>query len=64
MTDKKRAPQFRFSINEDGSVTFDNLDPEMLEVARALNPDDEDLAFRQHCLLPQDDEPAQNDEDL
>lgn len=29
----------RFRINPDGSVTFLNLPPEMIDVARALDPD-------------------------
>lgn len=29
----------KFRINEDGSVTFENLPPEMMDIALALNPD-------------------------
>lgn len=32
--------QFEFVINEDGSVTFVDFPPELLDLAYALNPDD------------------------
>jgi len=32
--------KFEFVINEDGSVTFVDFPPELLELAQALNPDD------------------------
>jgi hypothetical protein len=43
VTDNKQVPRgqgrLEFIINEDGSVTFIKLPPEMIEVARALDPD-------------------------
>lgn len=39
-TPKKQLPaDFKFVINEDGSVTFENLPPELMHLALALNPD-------------------------
>lgn len=32
--------RFEFIINDDGSVTFVDFPPELLDVAYALNPDD------------------------
>ena len=31
--------ELRFIINKDGSVTFTNLPPEMIDIARSLDPD-------------------------
>ena len=35
----KHPSGLEFVINDDGSVTFINLPPELIDVARALNPD-------------------------
>ena len=36
---KKLPPGVSFTINEDGSVTFDGLGPELMDLAFALDPD-------------------------
>ena len=41
---------FEFVINPDGSVTFIDFPPEMLEIAAALNPDDPLVCERQATL--------------
>ncbi len=38
-------------INDDGSVTFVDLPPELLDIAHALNPDDP-LVCERRALLP------------
>ena len=35
----KPAEGVEFTINADGSVTFTNLPPELMDIALALNPD-------------------------
>lgn len=39
-------------------VTFENLTPDMLEIAHALNPDDEEINARLKAASPKND--AQN----
>ena len=39
-------------------VTFENLTPDMLEIAHALNPDDEEINARLKAASPKED--AQN----
>ena len=41
---------FEFFINPDGSVTFVDFPPEMLDVAYALNPDDPLVCERRGTL--------------
>ena len=41
---------FEFIINPDGSVTFVDFPPEMLEIAYALNPDDPVVCERRAML--------------
>ena len=41
---------FEFIINPDGSVTFVDFPPEMLEIAYALNPDDPVVCERRALL--------------
>ena len=41
---------FEFVINKDGSVTFIDFPPELLDVAYALNPDDP-LVCERRALL-------------
>ena len=50
-TPGKPAEGVEFTINADGSVTFTNLPPELMDIALALNPDAE-LA----CDLPESDD--------
>ena len=45
---------FEFLINADGSVTFVDLPPELLEIAYALNPDDP-LVCERRALLAVDE---------
>lgn len=42
--------KFEFIINEDGSVTFVDFPPELLEIAYALNPDDPLVCERRELL--------------
>ncbi len=42
--------RFEFIINEDGSVTFVDFPPELLDIAYALNPDDP-LVCERRALL-------------
>jgi hypothetical protein len=44
-------------INDDGSVTFVDLPPELLDIAHALNPDDP-LVCERRALLPRTPEDA------
>ena len=44
---------FEFVINPDGSVTFIDFPPELLEIAYALNPDDP-LVCERRALLQVD----------
>ena len=41
---------FELLIGEDGTVTFIDFPPEMLEIARALNPDDPLVCERTELL--------------
>ncbi len=50
----------RFVITDDGNVIIENLTPAMLEIAQALNPDDEELAFRQHCMIDENGHAAES----
>ena len=47
---------FEFIINADGSVTFIDFPPELLDIAHALNPDDP-LVCERRRLLSGDTEP-------
>ena len=38
-------------IIRDGKVTFENLTPEMLDVARSLNPDNAEISQREGIIL-------------
>lgn len=49
--DSELLKRFEFIINEDGSVTFVDFPPELLDVAYALNPDDP-LVCERRALLP------------
>jgi len=46
---------FEFIINPDGSVTFVDFPPELLEIAYALNPDDPLVCERRALLSGQSD---------
>ena len=46
---------FEFVINVDGSVTFIDFPPELLDIAYALNPDDR-LVCERRALLSGDGE--------
>ena len=46
---------FEFMINADGSVTFIDFPPELLDIAHALNPDDP-LVCERRALLSQTSE--------
>ncbi|MGB0588509.1 MAG: hypothetical protein ACPGU1_02410 [Myxococcota bacterium] len=48
---------FEFVINADGSVTFIDFPPELLDIAYALNPDDP-LVCERRALLSGDDDAA------
>ena len=48
---------FEFVINTDGSVTFIDFPPELLDIAYALNPDDP-LVCERRALLSGDDDAA------
>ena len=48
---------FEFVINTDGSVTFIDFPPELLDIAYALNPDDP-LVCERRALLSGDDDVA------
>jgi hypothetical protein len=48
---------FEFIINADGSVTFIDFPPEMVEIAFALNPDDPLVCERKALLDASDDTP-------
>ena len=62
MSDSSPAPDaalaaldgFEFVINTDGSVTFIDFPPELLDIAHALNPDDP-LVCERRALLSGDD---------
>jgi len=45
---------FEFVINRDGSVTFIDFPPELLDVAHALNPDDPLVCERRALLEDKD----------
>ena len=45
---------FEFVINKDGSVTFIDFPPELLDIAYALNPDDPLVCERRALLNPDD----------
>ena len=48
---------FEFVINQDGSVTFIDFPPEMVEIAYALNPDDPLVCERRAMMsTPKDDD--------
>jgi|GEM_PF-1514361 len=42
--------RFEFIINDDGSVTFVDFPPELLDVAYALNPDDPLVCERRELI--------------
>ncbi|MFT7581623.1 MAG: hypothetical protein ACI9MR_003301 [Myxococcota bacterium] len=46
---------FEFTINKDGSVTFVDFPPELLDIAYALNPDDP-LVCERRALAASEDE--------
>lgn len=46
----EQLAKFEFVINEDGSVTFVDFPPELLDVAYALNPDDPVVCERRSLL--------------
>jgi hypothetical protein len=48
--DPELLQSFEFIINEDGSVTFVDFPPELLDIAYALNPDDP-LVCERRALL-------------
>ena len=48
--DPAQLEGFEFIINPDGSVTFVDFPPEMLEIAYALNPDDPVVCERRALL--------------
>jgi hypothetical protein len=49
----EQLQKFEFIINDDGSVTFVDFPPEMMEVAYALNPDDPLVCERRASLAAQ-----------
>ena len=53
--DAAQLDGFEFFINADGSVTFIDFPPELLDIAYALNPDDPLVCERRALLTP--DEP-------
>lgn len=48
--DAARLEGFEFVINKDGSVTFIDFPPELLDIAYALNPDDPLVCERRELL--------------
>ncbi|PIE19152.1 MAG: hypothetical protein CSA66_02970 [Proteobacteria bacterium] len=48
--DELAASRFDFIIQEDGSVTFVDFPPELLDIAYALNPDDPLVCERMETL--------------
>ncbi len=48
----EQLAKFEFVINEDGSVTFVDFPPELLDLAYALNPDDPVVCERRSLLAP------------
>ncbi len=46
----EQLAKFEFVINEDGSVTFVDFPPELLDLAYALNPDDPVVCERRSLL--------------
>lgn len=51
---------FEFVINADGSVTFIDFPPELLDIAMALNPDDPLVCERQALLAGLPEEPPKS----
>lgn len=51
----KKLEGFEFIINEDGSVTFVDFPPELLDIAYALNPDDPLVCDRMQLANNNDD---------
>ena len=48
--DDAKLKGFEFVINTDGSVTFIDFPPELLDIAHALNPDDPLVCERRELL--------------
>lgn len=53
--DPSQLDGFEFFINADGSVTFVDFPPELLEIAYALNPDDPLVCERRELMAAGDD---------
>ena len=51
--DEAQLDGFEFLINPDGSVTFIDFPPELLDIAHALNPDDPLVCERRALLTPE-----------
>lgn len=58
----EQLAKLEFIINADGSVTFVDFPPELMDIAFALNPDDpivcERMALRDAAAKPASDEQA------
>ena len=53
----EQLSKFEFVINADGSVTFVDFPPELMDLAYALNPDDPVVCERRALLQPTPAEP-------
>jgi hypothetical protein len=51
VTEPPSKPPIKFKINPDGSVTFEDLPPELLDLVQSLDPD-----AAPACDLPQSDD--------
>lgn len=56
--DPELLQSFEFIINEDGSVTFVDFPPELLDIAYALNPDDPLVCERRALLGETEPQPG------